>query len=183
MAPLTIQLPPQQAQTEFNLARWTEVPADPDLLRFEGSVERNHYEHVIASPPPAPRHGSDESQISVLPDQLMRLGRVPTACRIPTTDGVRAAEAAWASANCIRALGDKPCFLTRPEICVEVLSPSQGGSETHGGIALCFDAGAQEVWGCSEPGAMRFFRKGYPAAMLSSQLCPDFPAQVKLRPI
>ena len=39
MATLTIQLPPQRAQTEFNLRRWSELLADPDLAKVEGRVE------------------------------------------------------------------------------------------------------------------------------------------------
>lgn len=39
MATLTIELPPQQVQNEFNMRRWVEVLADPVLARHEGRIE------------------------------------------------------------------------------------------------------------------------------------------------
>ena len=39
MASLTIELPPRQAQTRFNLRRWEELLADPELARIEGPIE------------------------------------------------------------------------------------------------------------------------------------------------
>ena len=60
MGVLTIELPPQRAQTEFNLRRWSELLADAELARFEGRVETDRYGHVVMSPPRAPNHGSDD---------------------------------------------------------------------------------------------------------------------------
>ena len=39
MATLTIELPPQGAQTSFNLRRWDELLADPELAKVEGRIE------------------------------------------------------------------------------------------------------------------------------------------------
>jgi hypothetical protein len=36
---LTFELLPQQAQTEFNLRRWAELLADPEMARIEGRIE------------------------------------------------------------------------------------------------------------------------------------------------
>ena len=49
MATLTLELPPQKAQTTFNLRRWAEVLADPELARFEGRVETDRHGHVLRS--------------------------------------------------------------------------------------------------------------------------------------
>ena len=182
MATLTIQLPPQRTQTEFNLRRWAELLADPELAKLEGRVETDRYGHVIMSPPPAPRHGSYQCQIGALLDRYMRKGRVLTECPVSTADGVRAADVAWASADRIRELGNRVCFPTAPEICVEVLSPGNTEPELREKMALYFDAGALEVWTCAESGSMRFFRAGEAEAMPASQLCPDFPARIELRP-
>ena len=183
MATLTIQLPLQRTQTEFNLRRWAELLADPGLAKLEGRVETDRYGHVIMSPPPAPLHGSYQSRICTLLDRLMPKGRVLTECPVSTADGVRAADVAWASADRIRALGGHTCFLTSPEMCVEVLSPGNTEAELQEKRALYFDAGALEVWLCSEAGAMRFFRAGAAEPMPGSQLCPGFPAQIELRPV
>ena len=44
MAALTLELPPRQAQTAFNLRRWSELLAAPELNRLEGRVETDRYQ-------------------------------------------------------------------------------------------------------------------------------------------
>jgi Uma2 family endonuclease len=182
MATLTIQLPPQRTQTEFNLRRWTELLADPDLARFEGRVETDRYGHVLMSPPPASQHGRLQARIAISLNRCMDDGEVLTECPISTADGVRAADVAWASADRLRELGDQACFRRAPEICVEVFSPGNTEAELREKMALYFDAGAREVWLCSESGTMRFFCAGEPEPIPASRLCPEFPPQVELRP-
>jgi len=179
MATLTIKLPSQKEQTDFNLRRWDQLLADPEMAKIEGRVETDRYGYVIMSPPPAARHGSYQSEISYLLRSLMKTGRVFTECPISTADGVRAADVAWASPNCIKELGNRTCFRHSPEICVEVLSPSNTSAEIQEKMALYFDAGAQEVWLCETSGAMKFFANS--KSIRASKLCPDFPRQIQLR--
>src|SRR5882724_7362456 len=152
MATLTIKLPSQRAQADFNLRRWAELIEDPELAKIEGRVETDRYGYVIMSPPPAARHGSYQSEISLLLRSLMRDGRVLTECPISTADGVRAADVAWASPECMKELGNRVCFARSPEICVEVLSPGNTDAEIQEKMALYFDAGAGEVWLCENSG-------------------------------
>jgi Uma2 family endonuclease len=181
MVTLTIQLPPQRAQTEFNLRRWAELLADRELARFEGRIETDRYGHIIMSPPPAPRHGSYQSEIAHLLRTLRRGGRVYTECPISTADGVKAADVVWASAERVRDMGNAVCFPRSPEICVEVLSPGNTEAEIHEKTALDFDAGAKEVWICGDSGEMTFFQSGDTEPRPRSDLCPDFPSQAQLR--
>jgi Uma2 family endonuclease len=180
MASLTLELPPQKAQTAFNLRRWAEVSADPELARFEGRIETDRHGHVIMSPPPAPAHGSFQARIAVLLNQHTSTGRVLTECPISTADGVRAADVAWASPAVMQQLGRRACFPRAPEICVEVISPGNTEAEIQEKVALYFDAGAREVWTCSGSGAMTFFA-GESARLLRSQICPMFPKRIDLR--
>ena len=99
MATLTIELPPQHEQTAFNLRRWSELLADPELARIEGRIETDRHGHIIMSPPPAPSHGSYQSEIAHLLRGIVSEGRVITVCPISTADGVKAADVAWASRN------------------------------------------------------------------------------------
>lgn len=179
MATLTIKLPSQRAQNDFNLRRWEELIADPELAKIEGRVEMDRYGHAIMSPPPAPNHGSYQLEIGYLLRSLMKAGRALTECPISTADGVRAADVAWASADRLKELGNRSCFPRSPEICVEVLSPGNTDAEIQEKMALYFDAGAKEVWLCENSGAMKFFVASESAA--ASKLCPDFPAQIELR--
>src|SRR5437762_9648780 len=145
MGTLTIELPPHQTQTAFNLRRWAELLADRELARFEGRIETDRHGQIIMSPPPAPSHGSFQSEIAYLLRSFMPNGRTLTECPISTADGVKAADVAWASHECMRELGNRPCFPRAPEICVEALSPSNTEAEIREKIALYFDAGAKEV--------------------------------------
>ncbi len=181
MATLTIELPPHQKQTAFNLRRWAELLADPQLTKFEGRIETDRHGHIIMFPPPAPAHGSFQSEIAYLLRTLMKRGRVLTECPISTADGVKAADVAWASPERMRALGNRTCFPQAPEICVEVLSPANTQAEIDEKVALYFDAGAQEVWIGSGSGLMTF-KEGAEHLERKSRLCPGFPKKVELAP-
>ena len=151
------------------------------LAKIEGRVETDRYGHVLMSPPPAANHGSYQAEVTVRLRELMPRGRVLTECPISTADGVRAADIAWASPECVRELGAGTCFVLAPEICIEVISPGNSSAELREKTALYFDAGAKEVWLCSESGAMTFFVTGDAKPRTDSGLCADFPARVELR--
>ena len=105
-------------------------------------------------------------------------GRVLTECPISTADGVKAADVAWASPKCLKELGEKVCFPCAPEICVEVLSPSNTEAEIQEKAKLYFEAGANEIWLCAPDGGISFLG---PTAMQCSRLCTQFPKQVQFR--
>src|SRR4051812_2065846 len=129
MSNLTIELPPQAAQTEFNLRRWAELLADPEVAKIELRVETDRYGRIIVMPPPAPKHGSLQSRIAYLLQVLLPGGRTITECPISTADGVKAADVAWASPESIA--GEQTCFPRSPEICIEVLSPDNTEREIY----------------------------------------------------
>src|SRR5881296_3766871 len=103
MATLTLELPQHKAQTADNLRRWAQLLADPQLAKFEGRIETDRHGHIVMSPPPAPSHGSFQLEIGYLLRSLMPRGRVLTECPISTADGVKAADVAWASSQCMRS--------------------------------------------------------------------------------
>ena len=182
MATLTIELPAQPRQRAFNECRWAELLRDATFARIEGRIETDRYGHVVMTPPPAPQHGSLQSEIAHLLRIRIPNGRVLTECPVSTADGVKGADVAWASPHVMRELGDRVCFPRAPEICVEVLSPSNTDAEIREKAALYFDAGANEVWICADSGAMTFLQTAAdgPREMSASQTFPDFPAQVVL---
>jgi len=163
------------------LRRWKELLADREMTRFEGRIETDRHGHVIMSPPPAPTHGGFQVEIARLMYSLFRTGRIMTECPISTADGVRAADVAWASPERMRDLGELVCFPIAPEICVEVLSPSNSEVEIKEKAALYFDAGAKEVWLCSASGQMTFLAAGQIHPLRASQLCSQFPNKIELR--
>ena len=180
MPTLTIELPPRAARTQVNLRRWAELLADSELAKFEGRVETDRHGHILMSPPPAPSHGSFQSEIAYLLRSLMPNGRVLTECPISTADGVKAADVAWASPQRMRELGNRVCFPQAPELCVEVLSPGNTEAEIQEKMILYFDAGAKEVWLCGKSGGVQIFIPNATRPAKASKLCPEFPRQVKL---
>ena len=138
MAMLTLELPVHEKQRAFNLRRLAELLADPELARIEGRIETDRYGHVVLSPLSAPSHGAFQAETVYLLRNLMPKGRVVTECPISTADGVKAADVAWASLECLTELGKKVCFPAAPEICVEVLSPSNTGAEIQEHVLACF---------------------------------------------
>lgn len=180
MATLTIELPPQETQRSFNLRHWAKLLDDPELAKIEGRIETDRHGHIIMSPPPAPSHGSFQIRIGYLLTDLMPRGRVLSECPISTADGVKAADVAWASPERMRELGNRACFPQAPELCVEILSPSNTEAEIEEKTALYFDAGAREVWICASSGTLKFLARGVARPLKTSQLRPQFPKRIEL---
>jgi Uma2 family endonuclease len=180
MATLTLELPRQEAQRAFNMRRWAELLADRELARIEGRIETDRHGHIIMSPPPAPTHGSYQVETAHRLRGLMLAGRVISECPISTADGVKAADVAWASPERMHELGNQVCFPRAPEICVEVISPSNMEAEIQEKTALYFDAGTEEVWLCGEEGKMTFLAAAGAGVMQASKRCPQFPTQILL---
>jgi Uma2 family endonuclease len=176
--PLTIQLHPSQRQTAFNLERWRELLADRDLARLPHRIETDRHGHILMSPPPAPSHGVKQARIATLFDQLLPNGIVITECPVSTSDGVKAIDVAWLAPERRQEVDSAICFAQAPEICVEILSPSNTAEEISEKIALYFEAGAQEVWTCDQSGTVEFYHSGIPQARQSSEMCPEFPPRI-----
>ncbi len=184
MAPLTIELPAQEDQTEFNLRRWSQITADTELgrelARIEGRIETDRHGYIIMSPPAAFRHGSYQFAIAQLLHELLANGRTVTECPLSTADGVRAADVAWISHTKLERIGEDVCLREAPEICVEILSPDNTRREMAEKKALYFAAGAEEIWFCDQEGWMTFYVGSDSAGEKASQTCPSFPPEVQL---
>jgi Uma2 family endonuclease len=177
--PLTIELRPSEKQTAFNLKRWRELFADPDLARLPHRIETDRHGHILMSPPPAPAHGDQQSEIVYLLKSLLPQGRVVTECPLSTSDGVKAVDVAWLAPERRQEVRSLICLIKAPEICVEVLSPSNTPDEIAEKIALYFEAGAQEVWICDR-GTLQFHFPTTPKIRQLSGMCPTFPPQIDL---
>jgi Uma2 family endonuclease len=70
---------------------------------------------------------------------------------------VRVPDVAWASSAFIDLHGEVTPFPRAPELCIEIVSPSNSEDEVEAKIAAYLAAGAQEVWTVSEDGAVRWF--------------------------
>ena len=183
MPTLTIDLPAQENQTAFNLRRWSQLRSDPDLMRelerFPGRFETDRHGHLIMFPPAGFPHGSSEYRIGRLLEDHLTDGRVATECPISTADGVKVADVVWISRARLAAIGNAECLTKAPEICVEVISPSNTRLEMAEKRALYFAAGAREVWICDRDGRMTFFTGTNSRGQKGSKFCPEFPREIR----
>ena len=172
---LAIHLPPREDQQGFNLRVWQRMLEDPQLAKIEGRLETDRHGHVLMSPPPGYHHASRQFEIGY---QLRKLlgGNVRTECPLSTSDGVKAIDVAWLSDLRESTALSGEILLQAPEICVEVISPSNTPAEMNEKMALYFDAGADEVWFCETNGDMRFHSPSGP--LECSVFCPEFPAVI-----
>lgn len=164
-------------QTAFNLRRWEEVQADPDLAKFPNRIETDRYGNIVMSPPPAMPHGVKQAEIARLLGTLLPEGIVVTECPMSTADGAKATDVAWLAGN-RHSETTRICLTTAPDVCVEIMSPSNTKEELLEKAALCFEAGAKEVWVGDTLGNIEVFNA--PShRIVASTICPDFLLQIR----
>jgi len=115
----------------------------------------------VITPALVAEHGLTPDEYQRLVDML---GRTPTFTElgVETQIGVRLPDVAWASPDFIARHGMPTPFPCAPEICVEVLSPSNTAPEMNEKVAAYLEAGAIEVWLVREDGAVEIVTKGGP---------------------
>jgi Uma2 family endonuclease len=97
---------------------------------------------------------------------------------IVTSDGVKAPDVILASRDYHdRHLPDEGYVTEAPEICVEVMSPSNSWGEMREKMALYFEVGAQEVWIVDTDGKISFFTSGG-ETLERSRLIPEVPGSI-----
>jgi Uma2 family endonuclease len=174
------ELAESEDSTAFNMEVWKKVLADRFLAGLPHRIETDRYGQIVLSPPPAPEHGEEQFEIGSLLKKFLPDGHVITECPASTTEGVKGVDVAWISKARRRKQRGKIFFTESPEICVEVVSPSNTRRELREKKGLFFAAGADEVWFCHRDGRMEFFRNDQPEAATASVLCPDFPPRIRI---
>jgi Uma2 family endonuclease len=163
----------------FNLEVWNGVVADDYFAGLPGKIETNAFGQVLMSPPPHPEHGQKQSEVVYQLRSRLSGGRAITECPLSTSDGIKGIDVAWMSLERLRARGDKAAYTIAPEICVEVISPSNSLQEMAHKKSLYFEAGALEVWFCSPEGEMSFFLKEAPDTPTQSHMVPGMPLRIE----
>ena len=156
---------------------WEELCADPSLQDLPYRIELNGLNQIVMSPLYF-RHGRYQLKIGKLLEQFLPTGEASVESAVMTTDNVKVPDVIWASHGFFQRHADALTLPTAPEICVEVLSPTNRTAEIEAKRELYFEAGAQEVWICGLQGKMEFYA---PAGKLAgSVLCPGFPIRIEL---
>ena len=159
---------------------WEEVCNDRSLQDLPYKIELNKWGNIEMSPA-RNRHGKFQAEIAYLLRVRMLEGFTVTECAIETAENVKVPDVAWTSYERFDAAATPDIVYTdtAPEICVEIISPSNSLEEQMHKGQLYLQAGAVEFWLCNELGDVRFFDAAGP--LECSRLCPDFPVKIEFR--
>ncbi|CDH45764.1 Uma2 family endonuclease [Candidatus Contendibacter odensensis] len=134
---------------------WAEICANPILRELPFKIQTDKWGHIIMSPA-TNEHGMYQAKITALLSRLIDNGIVITECSVQTREGVKVTDVAWASSSFIaNHRGENP-FQQAPQLCVEILSPSNTMMEMNEKKELYFAGGAREVWVCDKNGNITF---------------------------
>lgn len=157
---------------------WEAVCADPHLRDLPYKIELNRHNQIVMSPSNV-FHSRYQAEILHLLQRLLKGGESIPGLAVMTSDNVKVPDVVWASRATLRAHAQEDInWSSPPEICVEVISPSNTRSEIEEKRLLYLEGGAQEVWVCGLDGTMSFFSGA--GELPGSTLCPKFPERVKL---
>jgi len=136
--------------------RWAEVMNDPALRNLPYKIELNIYGKIEMAPANN-RHARLQGYAAGELARQLSGGGVLAECPVLTRIGVRVPDVAWASSEFLARHGDTTPFPEAPEICVEIVSPSNSEQEMREKTEAYLAAGAREVWVISEEGTVRIF--------------------------
>lgn len=154
---------------------WSEIVDNPYLQDLPFKIEQDRYGNILMSPA-SNSHNRRQVRIAKILERNIDGGEAFVECSIQTTSGVKVPDVVWQSADHYAEHGDTTPMSRAPEVCVEVLSPSNSKAEIEMKTELYFNAGAIEVWICDSDGKMTFRT---PAGVVErSELAPEFPTQI-----
>jgi Uma2 family endonuclease len=124
--------------------RYRDLCDDPRFANIPGKVEIDLWGRTLMSPPAAPYHGRLQLKLS---DKLASLGGERTAeAPIATALGLFVADLAWSSRKSPPESQFENPLMRAPELCIEVVSPSNSRQELREKTEAYLAAGAEEVW-------------------------------------
>ncbi|MBC7797308.1 MAG: Uma2 family endonuclease [Pyrinomonadaceae bacterium] len=157
--------------------QWSEIISNPALQDLPFKIETNEYGQIIMSAA-TNKHGRLQSKINNWLETASEDGLAFIECSIETTRGVKVADVIWCSRRFLERNGFETPYQESPEICAEVVSPSDSRREMSEKRKLYFDKGAKEVWICHENGNVTFYNaKGQ---LEKSEMFPNFPLFVEI---
>ena len=136
--------------------QWADVLADPSLKDLPYKIELDELGRIVMSPA-SNRHGILQARLVRLLARLFNEGEILVECSVATHAGVKVADVAWMSGAFAACHADVSPYPASPELCIEVLSPSNSPKEMTEKIHLYLGYGAREVWTVTEAGEVRLY--------------------------
>ena len=125
--------------------QWSDVLSNPLLQNLPFKIELNEFGKLLMSPA-SNLHGFIQGRVAATLWNDMPDGKVITECSIETSGGVKVADVVWASTAFMTEFGYDTPYKKAPELCVEIVSPSNSKKEMKQKTELYLAKGAQEVW-------------------------------------
>jgi Uma2 family endonuclease len=123
--------------------RYRDLCEDPIFANVPGKIEIDLWGRVVMSPPSV-YHGTVQAR---LVRRLAALaGEAIVEVPIATPMGLFLPDVAWASAQFMKLHRAENPLMVAPEVCIEVVSPSNSVKEMQEKKEAYFAVGAQEVW-------------------------------------
>ena len=156
---------------------WASICENPVLANLPYKIQTDKWGNIVMSPA-SNKHGIYQAKIVALLSRLMQTGTVIAECSVETSEGTKVADVAWASTLFIQNNKDMTPFVEAPELCVEILSPSNTIAEMDEKKELYFARGCKEFWVCDSAGTMKFYKNT--GEMEHSLIFSEFPYLVEI---
>jgi Uma2 family endonuclease len=125
-------------------SRYRAMCDDPMYDKVPGKIELDPWGRILMTPA-AYYHGVLQARlVRLLPAALG--GEASVEAPVVTRAGLLVADVAWASAEFGSRHGAENPLMQAPEICIEVVSPSNSVKEVREKIDAFLAVGAEEVW-------------------------------------
>ena len=125
--------------------RYQKLCDDPCMANVPGKIEIDVWGRLLMTPPPATYHGLLQGRLAHKLKAALG-GEVFTEVAIATPTGLFLPDIAWASEHFMAGYRAESPLMHAPEICVEVVSPSNSLKEMTEKRDAYFAVGTQEVW-------------------------------------
>lgn len=124
-------------------ARYRALCGDPLYANVPGKIEIDLWGRLLMSPP-AVYHGLVQGRLCRALAVLE--GEVLVETPIATPTGLFVVDVAWASRRFMTSHAGETPLMTAPEVCIEVVSPSNSRKELREKLDAYLAVGAEEVW-------------------------------------
>ncbi len=156
---------------------WQEVISEKSLQDLPFKIELSNTGKIEMSPA-TNWHAYWQYEIAgILREQLRSAGIGFTEVSINTTQGVKVADVAWASHEFMSLHGFATPLPKAPELCVEIISPSNSKTEIADKVRPYLEQGAKEVWLCDLSGKIEMLSDL--GSLETSSIAPAFPKQLE----
>lgn len=135
--------------------QWQEVLADKSLHDLPYKIELNE-RGIIEMSPTTFIHSLLQGELAALLKKQLG-GWIFTELAIMTQKGVRVPDIAWGTEAYFQRHSKDICASEAPELCVQIISPSNSKIEMQEKVALYLQSGAIEVWLVDEQGSISYF--------------------------